>query len=173
MTSNDVLKAKLQVLASVKMHNRYFKKALNRKSNNEKTLRSKLLSAKIIINKNNSMIKKMTQENLSLKQGSHHSEAKQLKRSPVALRYTYHKSKISYKMNEQKWKKENKDLKEKMHYMKIENQSQLEELACKEESSKRINSKNDGKTYNVACHKAVYCCLEYHVPITNISPVIE
>ena len=79
-------------------------------------------------------------------------------------------------MNEQKWKKENKDLKEKMRHMKIENdmlQSQLEELACKEESSKRINSKNDEKTYNVACRKAVYCCLEYHVPITNISPVIE
>ena len=49
--------------------------------------------------------------------------------------------------------------------MKIENgmlQSQLEELACKEESSKRIKPKNDEKTYNVACCKAVYCCLEYH-----------
>ena len=57
------------------------------------------------------MIKKLTQKNLSLKQGSHHSEEKQLKRSLVALRYTYHKSKISYKMNEQKWKKENKNLK--------------------------------------------------------------
>ena len=91
------------------MQNRYFQKALNRKSNIEKTLRSKLLSAKIIINKNYSMIKKLTQENLSLKQGSHHSKAKQFKRSLVALRYTYHKSKIFYKMNEQKWKKENKD----------------------------------------------------------------
>ena len=39
-----------------------------------------------------------------------------------------------------------------------------------EEYSKRIN---DEKTYNVSCCKAVYCCLEYHVPITNISPVIE
>ena len=60
--------------------------------------------------------------------------------------------------------------------MKIENdmlQSQMEELVCEEESSKSINSKNHEKTYNVACHKAVYCCLEYRVPITNISPVIE
>ena len=60
--------------------------------------------------------------------------------------------------------------------MKIENdmlQSQLEELVCEEESSQSINSKNDEKMYNVACCKAVYCCLEYYVPITNISPVIE
>ena len=37
-----------------------------------------MLSAKNNNNKNNSMIKKLTQEKLSLKQGSHHSEAKQL-----------------------------------------------------------------------------------------------
>ena len=61
--------------------------------------------------------------------------------------------------------------------MKIENdilQSQLDEQVYEEECSKSINYKYDGKTYNVACRKAVYCCLEYHVPtcITNISPVI-
>ena len=102
ITSNEVLKAKLRVLASVEMKNRYLQKALSRKSKIEKTLHSKLLSAKKIMNKNNAMIKKLAQENLSLKQGSHHSEVRQLKRSLVALRYTYHKSKISYKMNEQK-----------------------------------------------------------------------
>ena len=78
MISNEVLKAKLRVLASVKMQNLYFQKALIRKSNIEKTLRSKLLRQNNNNNKNNSMIKKLTQENLSLKQGSHHSEAKQL-----------------------------------------------------------------------------------------------
>ena len=38
--------------------------------------------------------------------------------------------------------------------MIIENdmlQSLLDELACKEECPKRINSKNDEKSYNVAC----------------------
>ena len=78
MISNEVLKAKLRVIASVKMQNRYFQKALNRKSNIEITLRSKLLSAKNNNNKNKSLIKKLTQEKMSLKQGSHHSEAKQL-----------------------------------------------------------------------------------------------
>ena len=27
--------------------------------------------------------------------------------------------------------------------------------------------------YIISCHKAVYCCLECHVPIGNICPVIE
>ena len=60
--------------------------------------------------------------------------------------------------------------------MKIENdmlQCNLEEWVREEESLKCINAKSDDKTYNIACHKAVYCCLEYHVPIYNISPVIE
>ena len=60
--------------------------------------------------------------------------------------------------------------------MKIENdmlQCNLEEWVREEESLKCINAKSDDKTYNIACRKAVYCCLEYHVPIYNISPVIE
>ena len=67
-------------------------------------------------------------------------------------------------------------LKEKIRLMKIENdmlQCNLEERVREEESLKCINAKSDDKTYNIACRKAVYCCLEYHVPIYNISPVIE
>ena len=144
------------------MKNQYLQKALRRKSNIEVTLRSKLLSAKRTINTNNSKINKLKLENLSLKQGQG-SESRQLKRSLFALRYEYYKSKISYKIHEQKWKKENKELKEKIRLMKIENdmlQCNLEEWVREEESLKCINAKSDDKTYNIACHKAVYCCLE-------------
>ena len=142
------------------MKNQYLQKALRRKSNIEDTLRSKLLSAKRTINTNNSKINKLKLENLSLKQGQG-SESRQLKRSLVALRYKYYKSKISYKIHEQKWKKENKELKEKICLMKIENdmlQCNLEEWVREEEFLKCINAKSDDKTYNIACRKAVYCC---------------
>ena len=99
------------------MKNKYLQKALRRKSNIEDTLRS---SAKRTINTNNSKINKLKLENLSLKQGQG-SESRQLKRSLVALRYKCYKSKISYKIHEQKWKKENKELQEKIRLMKIEN----------------------------------------------------
>ena len=57
--------------------------------------------------------------------------------------------------------------------MKTENdlQLQLREQVYDGENSKSINTKSDEKkTYNVSCRKAVYCCLEYHVPIANICP---
>ena len=46
ITSNEVLKTKLQVFASVKMQNQYLQKALSKKSKIEKTRPSKLLGAK-------------------------------------------------------------------------------------------------------------------------------
>ena len=119
IASNNVLKVKLRLFPSVKMKNKYLQNALRRKSNIEDTLPSKLLSAKRTINTNNSKINKLKLENFSLKQGQG-SESRQLKRSLVALRYKYYKSKISYKIHEQKWKKENKELKEKIRLMSIE-----------------------------------------------------
>ena len=38
---------------------------------------------------------------------------------------------------------------------------------------KYIDSKSDGKSYSMSCRKAIYYCLEHHVPITSICPVIE
>ena len=46
ITSNEALKAKLWVLAAVKMQNCYLKKAVSRKSTIESKLRSKLWSVK-------------------------------------------------------------------------------------------------------------------------------
>ena len=160
IASNNVLKVKLRLFLSVKMKNKYLQKALRRKSNIEDTLRSKLLSAKRTINTNNSKINKLKLENLSLKQGQG-SESRQLKQSLVALRYKYYKSKISYKIHEQKWKKENKVLKEKICLMKIEN------------DMLKVKNQKKEDTFRRSIEKKLRCVVEMEHNLLNEFPELS
>ena len=36
-----------------------------------------------------------------------------------------------------------------------------------------ISTRQDNKTYSTACHKTVYSCLEYQVPVSSVCNVIH
>ena len=124
----------------------------------------------------NAMVKRLTEENVLLRNESSPAEVRQLKKSLVELRYSYRRFKITSKKRERNLKQENYELKKQVCKTKTENdllQLQLREQEYDGETSKCINTKSDEKTYSVSCRKAIYCCLEYHVPVGNICPLLK
>ena len=73
-------------------------------------------------------------------------------------------------------KRENNVLRNQVHNLKADNdilQSEYDSDVSMQTETKYIDTKSDGKSYSTSCRKAIYYCLEYHVPITCICPVIK
>ena len=63
-----------------------------------------------------------------------------------------------------------------MHNIKADNdilQSTYNSDVLMATEIKYIDSKSDAKLYSTSCRKAIYYCLEHHVPMTSICQVIE
>ena len=70
LTSNEAPKAKLRVLSAVKMQNCYRFKKVSRKATIKKKLCSKLRSVRKEMMASNAMVKKLTEENVLLRNES-------------------------------------------------------------------------------------------------------
>ena len=76
----------------------------------------------------------------------------------------------------QKLKRDNNALRNQVRNIKTDNdilQSTYNSDELMATEIKYIDSKSNGKSYSTSCRKAIYYCLEHHVPITRICPVIE
>ena len=69
------------------------------------------------------------------------------------------------KKREVRLKRNNALLQKQIHKLTEENKM-LQSEVLSAEKMKSIIAKVDGKTYSTTCHKAIYSCLEYQVPVT-------
>ena len=94
----------------------------------------------------------------------------------AAIRSKFRKFKISHTHLVQVLKRENNVFRNQVHNLKADNdilQSEYNSDVLMQTEPKYKDTKSDGKSYSTSCCKAIYYCLEYHVPITCICPVIE
>ena len=165
---------KTKLLEKDSTNNKRLKQALFRKKRIETVIRSKLTAAKKEINTKDTLIKNLQKENLVLKHGSSQSEVKSVKRLMAVVRSKFRKFKLSHRRLVQKLKKENNALRNQVRNLKAENDILQSKYNSEMETEmKYIDSKSDGKSYSTSCRKAINYCLEHHVPITSICPVIE
>ena len=168
------LKAKL--LNKHSTNNKRLSQALSRKKAIEAVIRSKLTAAKKEINAKDTLIRKLKNDNVVLKHGSSQSEVRSLRRLLAVIRSKFRKFKISHTHLVQVLKRENNVLRHQVHNLKADNdilQSEYNSDVLMQTEPKYIDTKSDGKSYSTSCRKAIYYCLEYHVPVTCICPVIE